>query len=184
MNSIKARSTITLLHLFAATLLAPFLILVAVTGGLYVADIKPDLAQNEINLIAPITLDADSPDIEDEVRKILTDNDIDLNFEYLRISGDNITTRPTSRDHISFKKDDDGWSATYNKPNLHYAMMELHKGHGPKLFKTYQILAGIALFMILLSGLFVGILSKAYRRKTIGSTVIGCIIFALLAFII
>lgn len=184
MNSIKARSTITLLHLFAATLLAPFFILVAVTGGLYVADIKPDLAETKINLIAPITLDSDSPALENDVRKILADNDIDLDFEYLRNRGDNITTRPTSRDHISFQKNDDSWSATYNKPNLHYAMMELHKGHGPQLFKTYQIAAGIALFMIIFSGLMVGLLSKAYRKKTIGSAVVGSIIFALLAFII
>lgn len=184
MNSIKARSTITLLHLFAATLLAPFFVMVAITGGLYVADIKPDLDKVEMQLSRPITLDPDSLTLEGDVRTLLADNDIDLEFEYIRNRGDNLTTRPTSRQHVQFTKDDDGWSATLNTPNLHYSMMELHKGHGPTLFKQYQIVAGVALFMIMMSGLIVGLLSKAYRRKTIVSTIFGSVIFAFLAFVI
>lgn len=184
MNNIKARKTITLLHLFAATLLAPFLILVAVTGGLYVADIKPEVKQTKINLIAGVTLDPNSETIDDDVRQILADNDIDVKFEYIRSRDNSATTRPTSRTHVSFEKDDLGWSATLNEPNFHYAMMELHKGHGPQLFKTYQIIAAITLAIIMLSGLFIGLLSKSYRTKTIGSTIIGSFIFIILAFII
>ncbi len=184
MNQVKARSTITLLHLFAATLLAPFFILVAITGGLYVSDIKPETKETELKLNTPITLDADSPTLDDDVKKILSDNDIDLKFEYLRNRGSSITTRPTSRDYIVFKQDDDSWSATLNEPNFHYSMMELHKGHGPTLFKKYQIVAGIALFMIMMSGLFIGFISKAYRMKTIISTAIGTAIFMILAFLV
>ena len=71
MNQVKARSTITLLHLFAATLLAPFFILVAITGGLYVSDIKPETKETELKLNTPITLDADSSTLDDDVKKIL-----------------------------------------------------------------------------------------------------------------
>ena len=107
----------------------------------------------------------------------------ELKFEYLRNRGSSITTRPTSRDYIVFKQGDDSWSATLNEPNFHYSMMELHKGHGPTLFKKYQIVAGIALFMIMMSGLFIGFISKAYRMKTIISTAIGTAIFMILAFL-
>lgn len=182
MNQIKARSIITLLHLFAATLLAPFFILVAVTGGLYVADIKPETVQSELTFNSPIVINSDSPTLDSEVRKILSDNGSDLQFEYLRNRGDTITTRPTSRDFIVFEKDGETWNATLNEPNLHYSMMELHKGHGPTLFKKYQIVAGIALFMIMMSGLFIGFISKSYRKKTIISTAIGTAIFVILAF--
>ncbi len=184
MNTIKARSLMTLLHLFAATLLAPFFILVAITGGLYVSDIKPDLEKSDIELSSPITFDSNSPTLDEDVRKVLADNNIDIDFEYIRNRGDSLTTRPTSRQHVQFSKDDNGWNATLNTPNFHYAMMELHKGHGPTLFKKYQIVAGVALFIIMMSGLIVGFLSKAYRRKTIISTIIGSLVFVILAFVI
>jgi len=184
MNSIKSRNLITLLHLFAATLLAPFFIMVAITGGLYVADIKPEVSKTDIIFSDSISLDSESETLDQDVRKILSDNDINIEFEYLKNRGDVITTRPTSRQHVNFKKTDAGWNATLNEPNFHYTMMELHKGHGPKLFKTYQIVAGITLFMIMMSGLIIGILTKTYRRKTIISSIIGTIIFTLLAFAI
>lgn len=184
MNQVKARSTITLLHLFAATLLAPFFILVAVTGGLYVADIKPKTEKTELKFNAPIRIDSDSSTLDEDVKTILSDNGLELQYEYLKNRGDTITTRPTSRDFIIFEKNGDTWSATLNEPNFHYSMMELHKGHGPTLFKKYQIFAGIALFMIMMSGLFIGIISKAYRMKTIISTAIGTAIFMILAFLV
>ena len=183
MNQVKARNTITLLHLFSATLLAPFFILVAITGGLYVADIKPKTEQTALNFNAPITINADSPTLDDDVKKILSANDLNLKFEYLKNRGSSITTRPTSRDYIEFKKDGETWKATLNEPNFHYSMMELHKGHGPTLFKKYQILAGIVLFIIMMSGLFIGFISKTYRMKTIVSTSIGSAIFMILAFL-
>ncbi len=184
MKKIKARNIITLLHLFAATLLAPFFILVAITGGLYVADVKPKTEKTLLNFNAPIIIDANSSDLDTDVRELLSDNKINVEFEYLKNRGDSITTRPTSRDYIEFKKKDRIWSATLNKPNLHYSMMELHKGHGPTLFKKYQIVAGIALFIIMISGLFIGFISKAYRIKTIISTTIGTAIFMILAFVV
>ncbi len=53
-----------------------------------------------------------------------------------------------------------------HEPSLQYRMMELHKGHGPEKFKIYQIAAGIALFLVVIGGLVVGLLAKAYRAKT------------------
>ncbi len=184
MNQVKARNMITLLHLFAATLLAPFFILVAITGGLYVADIKPKTEQTKLEFNAPITINADSKTLDDDVKAILLDNGLDIEFEYLKNRGSTITTRPTSRDYVEFKQEGEAWSATLNDPNFHYSMMELHKGHGPSLFKKYQIIAGIALFMIMMSGLFVGFVSKAYRMKMIISTSIGTAIFMILAFLV
>jgi esterase/lipase len=60
-------------------------------------------------------------------------------------------------------------------------MMELHKGHGPKLFKTYQKLVALALIGVVLGGFMVGLLAKAYRRKTIVATVLGLLAFLGLA---
>jgi len=62
--------------------------------------------------------------------------------------------------------------------------MELHKGHGPKLFKIYQIITGMALFFIIVGGVVVGLMARAYRRKTIIASSIGTGAFLLLSFII
>ena len=57
-------------------------------------------------------------------------------------------------------------------------MMELHKGHGPALFKTYQKLVALTLFFVIFGGVMVGLLAKAYRRKTVIALVFGAIVFA------
>lgn len=63
-------------------------------------------------------------------------------------------------------------------------MMELHKGHGPQAFKIYQMIAAIALFLIVIGGLAVGLLAPAYRGKTIASAAVGTLAFILLAWVI
>ncbi|WP_373490157.1 hypothetical protein [Parasphingorhabdus sp.] len=60
--------------------------------------------------------------------------------------------------------------------------MELHKGHGPASFKIYQVVAGMALFLVIVGGLIVGLLARAYRGKTVFSLILGTGLFLLLGF--
>jgi len=60
-------------------------------------------------------------------------------------------------------------------------MMELHKGHGPTAFKTYQKLVALALMAVVFGGFFVGLLAANYRRKTLIASGLGVIVFLLLA---
>jgi len=184
MNSVKTRNLLVLIHLFLAAILAPTFIMVAVTGALYLAGEKPSTHKTELELPENFQLNPENSNLEATVQKLLSEKNITIEFETLKIKGNSITTRPTSDTFVSFNQDDGEWSATLHEPTLHYSMMELHKGHGPKIFKIYQIGAGIALFFVILGGLIVGILSKAYRRKTITATILGTIIFFLLAFLI
>ncbi|MEE9329902.1 MAG: hypothetical protein V3V30_07155, partial [Parvularculaceae bacterium] len=64
------------------------------------------------------------------------------------------------------------------------SLMELHKGHGPQLFKTYQKLVALGLMVVVLGGLVVGILAPLYRRKTLIACGIGLLGFVLLGFVI
>ena len=61
---------------------------------------------------------------------------------------------------------------------------QLHKGHGPAIFKTYQMIAGISLFLVIVGGLVVGLLAKVYRRKTIVSLALGSMAFLALGFVV
>ena len=60
-------------------------------------------------------------------------------------------------------------------------MIELHKGHGPSLFKLYQKFVAILLIGVVLGGVLVGLLAKAYRGKTIASLIGGTVLFLVLA---
>ncbi|WP_379554092.1 hypothetical protein [Qipengyuania sp. DGS5-3] len=184
MSRAKTRNFLVTCHLLLAGLLAPLFILVAITGGLYLIGEKGEVVETALSVPEGTTLDADAPTIEADVRAVLAANDLPTDFEYLRMRPGSITTRPTTEDFVVLEQGDDGWSATLNEPNFLYRMIELHKGHGPQLFKTYQIGAAISLFMVVLGGLLVGLLAPAYRKQTIGASAFGTAAFALLAFVI
>ncbi|GAA4642909.1 hypothetical protein GCM10023115_08690 [Pontixanthobacter gangjinensis] len=184
MSRAKTRNLLVLCHLFLAALIAPMFILVAITGFNYLTDNKGETIETELTVAEGTVLDQDAPTIEDDVRAILAGNDLPQNFEYLRMRPGSITTRPTSQDFVELKDNGGVWTATLHKPSLQYRMMELHKGHGPEKFKIYQMVAAIALFLIVIGGVLVGLMAPAYRNKTLGSLVVGTIFFVLLAFII
>jgi len=150
-NTLKLRRILTQVHLYMAGFLAPAFLLVGITGGMDLAGFEAKTSQTPIVIAQEIVLDFDSP------------------------------TRPTSRTFALFEKTPNGIKATLNEPNLQYSMMELHKGHGPGIFRTYQIIAAIALFLVVIGGLAVGLLAKVYRMPTLISAIIGTIGFAILA---
>lgn len=182
MNPLKLRKLLILVHLYMASVLAPMFFLVAITGALYLTGNKGATQSALIALPATASLDFKSPTLDEDIRKILASTDTDIDFEYIRNRGSSATTRPTSRPYVQFNQTDTGLTASLKTPNLQYKMMELHKGHGPTLFKKYQILAGISLFLIILGGLLVGLLAQNYRRPTILALAGGSIVFVILAF--
>jgi len=182
MDNPKLRKLLILLHLFGAAFMAPAFLLVAISGGNYLLDNKGSFETTPISLPASATLDFKSPSLEEDVRTLLKSSDIKHKFDYIRNRGSVIQLRPTSRKYIEMKQTPKGLEASYKKPNLVAAMMELHKGHGPSLFKTYQKLVALTLFLVVFGGLLVGLLAKAYRRKTVGALAFGAIVFIFLVF--
>jgi hypothetical protein len=69
-------------------------------------------------------------------------------------------------------------------PSVLRALIELHKGHGPKLFVWMQKVMALALLLILLSGLVLGYLSPVLRSKTLFTSTIGLIVFIGFGFLI
>lgn len=184
MTDPKIRKFLVLAHLYFAGFLAPAFLLVAVSGGLYLIGNKGEFASSPVNLPANATLDFKSPTLEADVRALFKAGNIEEDFEYIKDRGTKIQTRPTSREYIEIAQTDEGLTATRKTPNLQGSLMELHKGHGPKLFKTYQKLVALGLMGVVFGGIFVGLLAAGYRRKTIIASVIGLITFIVLAFIV
>lgn len=177
MDNLKIRKILILYHLLVAGFMAPAFILVAVTGGLHMVgggekqNIKPLILTESSNL------DFSSETIEEDVRVLLESNGVDHDFEYLKNRGTSAQTRPTSRPYISFKKSNNKLSADLVTPNFQKAMMEIHKGHGPKILRSYHKLVALLLFIVVFGGILVGFMSKIYRKKTIVSLLLGSLIY-------
>ena len=182
MTDPKIRKLLVTLHLIFAGLLTPAFLLVAITGGNYLLGNKGSMEKTPISLSADAALDFSSATLEADVRKFLTANNIDHKFEYVKNRGTTIQLRPTSRKYIEMKQTSSGLTAAWVQPSLQAGLMELHKGHGPKLFKTYSKIVALGLILVVLGGFLVGILAPAYRRKTLIATGLGTILFFILAF--
>ena len=182
MDKPKLRKNLINLHLLFAGFLAPMFILVAVSGGLYLIGDKGEFKSAPIALPAGAALDFKSPTIEGDVKALLASAGIDHKFGYVKARGaTTIHLRPTNRTYLEFKQTPQGLMANRVVPSFQGSMIELHKGHGPKLFKTYQKFVALGLIGVVLGGVFVGLLSAAYRRKTLLALCVGTLLFLILA---
>lgn len=182
-NTVKLRNLLISIHLYGAALLAPAFLLVAISGGLYMADVKGEAKETPIAIPAGTKFDTKSPTFEADVRTFLKAQNVDVDFDYIRARGSDFVTRPTSRPHVDFKEKDGQLTASYVEPDLLKSLMEIHMGHGPKVYKIFGALAGLTLLVIVLGGLLIGLLSRAYRRQTILSALAGSAVFAWVAFL-
>lgn len=182
MDNPKLRKNLINLHLLFAGFLAPAFLLLAISGGLYLIGNKGKFDAQPINLPATASLDFKSPTLEADVRELLSAANIDHKFGYISKRGSaKIHLRPTSRSFIEFNQTPNGLTASRVTPDFQGSMIELHKGHGPKLFKTYQKLVAMGLLGVVFGGVFVGLLARAYRRKTLIALGVGTVLFFILA---
>jgi len=137
-----------------------------------------------VSLPSNASLDFKSETLDADVRALLADANIKHDFEYIRNRGTVIQLRPTSKTYLEFKQSPQGLSATRVKPDTVRSMMELHKGHGPQIFKSYQKLVALLLLGVVLGGILVGLMAKAYRRQTIIAVIGGIVVFILVGFVI
>ena len=175
------RKILIQIHLILAAFAAPAFILVATSGGLYLIGVKGELLSTEISLPVDALLDFSSPTLDADVRGLLAEVGVQHEFEYLKDRGSLIQTRPTSRSYLEFTLDDGVLSLSRKDPSLQSSMIELHKGHGPLAFKTYQKGVAISLLLVVLSGLWMGLTSRALRTRTTVVSVAGLILFLVLA---
>ncbi|MEP1229535.1 MAG: hypothetical protein ABJG88_02550 [Litorimonas sp.] len=177
MNQTTFRRLMVLLHLFAASFMLPAFGLVAITGGLHMVGGGEKLETQSVTLPAGTTLDFKSPTLEADVRELFKQNDIDVKFGYIKNRGRLIQTRPTSRTYVEIAQTPKGLQASIKKPNFQKAMMEIHKGHGPKILRSYHKLVALVLVLVILSGFLAGIFAKTYRRKTLIGLIIGSALY-------
>jgi hypothetical protein len=170
-------------HLVAASFFSLALLVMAISGGGYLLDFKGETTATVIQADS-LQLDFQSETLEQDVRAGLASIGIDHDFEYLRVGGTSAVTRPTSRLYYELKQVGEGVAVTRHEPDIQKVLVELHKGHGPQLFKTFQKFMALGLMFVLLTGLWLGLSSRGLRMQTAISAGAGVVVFLVLAFVV
>ena len=175
------RKLLVTLHLYLAAFFAPFVFLVAISGGLYLIGVNGELSREVIYSGPGAGLDVSAESLQADVAELLETAGVSgYDFEYIKSSGTTLYTRPTSREHYIVKLDGAQVEVVRALPSLQYRMVELHKGHGPGAFKTFQKVFSVGLVFIIGSGLWLGLSASGLRRRTLITSLAGTGVFLLL----
>jgi hypothetical protein len=163
------------IHLVLVGLFFPLMIIMPLSGTAYLLGNKGTVTQTDAFTVdLAFTKDAEA------IRKVIKEQDLDFDFEYVKDRGSHVILRPSTRTHYEvhpaptggmlFKKVEPSWIKI---------LQELHFGHGPKLIKNIQIFFGIAFFLVILSGFILTLGLKAMRPLFYLSVAVGTVIFLL-----
>ena len=169
------------LHLWMASFLCAILLMIAVSGGLYLFGFKGTTVATPVSPPAATLLDARSENLEAEVRALMISVNSDYDFEYIKQSGSNLVTRPTSRTYYEIKMGAQTLAITRHDPDWIKTIVELHRGHGPSLYKRFQQVTAAGLIFVLLTGLWLGLSSNRLRQQTLLAMGLGILVFVILA---
>lgn len=160
------RTLLIKLHLYLSAFFSAAIILVAVSGGLYLIGIKGSVEQAPVNILdGGRTLMADPS--HNAVSQALNRAGVSgFEFEYVKQKGAQLITRPTTRPFYTLDIQEDEITVRYNEPSLQKRMIELHMGHGPTAYKRYQQVFAAGMLFIMLSGLWLGLSSARLRLST------------------
>ena len=176
-----SRKLLINIHLYLAAFFTPVLLIMAISGGLYLMGIKGSYTEQQVFQGNSVKVDPSNKHLEDEVSKILASLNIDHSFDYAKKSGSTLYTRPTSKLHYVIQSSEDEVTVIERTPDFVKRLVELHKGHGPSWFKTFQKVMAAGLIFILITGLWLGLASPMLKRQTWAISISGVLIFVLLA---
>ena len=175
-----SRKLLINIHLYLAAFFAPMVLLMAISGGLYLVGVKGE-QRVESSVLLPGSLNPESAQLESDVRLLLDQAGLAADFERLKVRGREVTTRPSNRLNYRLKPSKGGVQIDVLQPSLQASLIELHKGHGPQWFRLGQQVFALALVLIMLSGLWLGLAAKGLRTRTLQLSVAGLAVFILLA---
>ena len=175
------RTVLIKLHLYLSAFFSAAIILVAVSGGLYLIGVKGSVEQTPVGSIASGQQLLTDPS-QRAVGNVLASLGVTgFEFDYVKQKGTQLITRPTTRPFYTLDIRGDQVIVQYNQPSLQKRMIELHMGHGPSAYKTYQQVFAAGMLFIILSGVWLGLSSAHLRMRTALAVGSGLLLFSVLA---
>ncbi|MFN8845806.1 MAG: hypothetical protein ACK5V3_11130 [Bdellovibrionales bacterium] len=170
------RALIIKIHLILACVYLPFMLMMPFTGVSYLLGFKGEEVKTEI-FRAPPPTSLQEVELKKYFQTSLEANGIKPNFESIKANGQEFILRPSTRVHYVVKNNPEGdWAFFKVEPNLLRRLIEIHKGHGPKLMKWFEISFGAALILTTMSGLWLAITIPTYRKITAISFALGLLV--------
>ena len=177
------RAFLTKLHLIAAAFMFPAVLMFLVTGALYTWGNKGEWHEStvEVALDAPLS-SLDEAGMKAVVVQELESRDIALPSGAASVNGegDDVSFSWTgARSDVSLAPTGDAGAAqlTINEASMHRWLVQLHKAKGSTFFKVYATLLAAVLFLLVVSGVIMGLQVKALRSMTIGASLAGLVAF-------
>ncbi|MEC9284056.1 MAG: PepSY domain-containing protein [Bdellovibrionota bacterium] len=167
-------------HLILACFFTPYIVLVAISGTAYLSGFKGTFNETELQKFE-MDLPEDQKQQETLLSQKIREFGYKLSYEYVKFAGTKKIFRPSSKQHFMVKSEGSTQTLYRVQPNFLRSMMELHFGHGPKVFKQISIFFGVCLLLILISGILLGLWSRAFRKTSIIGVGIGVISIVLLS---
>ena len=201
---IMRRSSWITFHLCVASFFAPVLLLMAISGGLYLLGVEGSVKETPVTVPAGASLDLDSHHLENEVRELLMDAGIDHRFESIGGAAHDhsagghshnggtvkegeavtLTTYPTSRVYYVLQVGADGVQVTRHEPDFQERLIRLHTGNGPSAFTYLQRFMALGLVLMVLSGFSIGLAAVRLRTLALSLGGVGLLLFVVLAFVV
>tara|TARA_Y100001001_G_scaffold125102_1_gene123544 strand:- start:558 stop:1100 length:543 start_codon:yes stop_codon:yes gene_type:complete len=176
------RKQLITIHLWLAAFFTPAILLMAITGGLYLLGIKGSVDTEQVAQLPGEKLAFNKGEEKPRFDALLQQAGInDFSYSYVKDRGREAMTRPTSRTYYILRETDAGLDVIRAEPSVIAGLIELHKGHGPVVFRWLQIALAAALVFIMVSGLWLGLQSPMLKNKTLllsGAGVLVCVLIA------
>ena len=173
------RSTLISIHLILAALFLPLMLILPLSGSAYIFGWHGSATTEEL-VVLNEAMPEDEAEREAFFREVFAEHAPGYDFAYMRGRGNSVMFRPTTRTYYTAETRDDGTTLVERvRPSLLKRLIELHKGHGPRLMRWFEGAFGVALIFTALSGLWLAWTVKKYRKQTIIAFVIGSVAMVL-----
>ena len=176
------RLFLTKLHLILAGFMFPAMLMFLATGALYTWGSKGQWHEKTVSVVLDQPLAVDQLELESIVLAELAKSSLPAPSGEATVSGEgaDISLSWTgARSEASVKATDDPRlvEVTIKEASLHRWLVQLHKAKGSTIFKVYATFLAFVLFVLVASGVILGLQVKPYRRLTIGSGAAGLVAF-------
>lgn len=160
------------IHLYLSGVALVFMCLMALTGALHLlTGDESEVVERGESFIVEKDMS------KDELMALFTEKlkeiDAGYRFDYIKGSNTSLVSRPTTRIYYTIKTS--GGQATIAKhiPSWNKRFMEFHKGHGARSSRNFLGIFGLIVIGAVLSGIWLGLSSRALRRSTVFTVLSG-----------
>lgn len=160
----------------------PAVLMFLITGALYTWGDKGDWHEETVTVVLEQPLTADEGALKAIALSELAKRELPAPSGKASVSGEGADASLSwtgARSEASVKATDDPSVAevTIKEASFHRWLVQLHKAKGSTVFKVYATLLAITLFLLVASGLVMGLQVKSMRRLTAISSMTGFVAF-------